>query len=160
MTGCNVYVVNDATVEPNPISPSQGLPSAGQAGNVTVSPQYVAMGLAQKQHFLASAPGQEALQWYVNGVAGGNAQIGMVDSSGNYTSPASLQLGENITITVGGGYTHRFGGMSGDSKMKLFAEVRYLDVMTPAVVTQPNGLGTTTVPAGTKLIPITLGVRW
>jgi len=44
--------------------------------------------------------------------------------------------------------------------MKLFAEVRYLDVDTPAVVSTPNGLGTTTVAAGTKLIPITLGLRW
>jgi hypothetical protein len=34
--------------------------------------------------------------------------------------------------------------------MKLIAEVRYLDVLTPAVTTQPNGLGTTTVAAGTR----------
>jgi hypothetical protein len=52
------------------------------------------------------------------------------------------------------------GGMFSDSKMKLFAEVRYLDVMTPAVTTSPNGLGLTTVAAGTKLIPVTMGIRW
>ena len=50
--------------------------------------------------------------------------------------------------------------MSGDGRMKLFAEARYLDVDTPAVVSSPNGLGTTTVAASTKLIPISLGVRW
>jgi hypothetical protein len=61
---------------------------------------------------------------------------------------------------IGAGFTHRLGGLYGDSKMKLFAEVRYLDVLTPAVTTQPNGLGTTTVGANTKLIPVTLGVRW
>ena len=61
---------------------------------------------------------------------------------------------------IGGGFTHRLGGMYGDSRMKLFAEVRYLDVLTPAVTTQPNGLGTTTVGAGTKVIPVTFGVRW
>ena len=61
---------------------------------------------------------------------------------------------------IGGGYQHRMGGMYGESKMKLFAEVRYLDVLTPAVTTSPNGLGTTTVGADTKLIPITFGVRW
>jgi hypothetical protein len=60
----------------------------------------------------------------------------------------------------GGGFQHRIGGMYGDSRMKLFAEIRFLDVMTPAVQTSPNGLGTTTVGAGTKLIPVTLGVRW
>ncbi len=61
---------------------------------------------------------------------------------------------------VGGGFTHRMGGIYGDGKMKLFAEVRYLDVMTPAETTEPNGLGTTSVAADTKLVPITLGVRW
>jgi hypothetical protein len=61
---------------------------------------------------------------------------------------------------VGAGFTHRMGGTYNDSRMKLFAEVRYLDVDTPAVSSSPNGLGTTTVAAGTKLIPVTLGVRW
>jgi hypothetical protein len=61
---------------------------------------------------------------------------------------------------IGGGFTHRLGGIYGDGTMKLFAEVRYLDVMTPAETTEPNGLGTTSVAAGTKLVPITLGVRW
>jgi hypothetical protein len=80
-----------------------------------------------------------------NGVA--NAVVGHFSSN---------QSGYNI----GMGYQRRFGGIYGDSKTKLFAEARYLDVMTPAVTTQPNGLGTTTVAAGTKLIPISVGVRW
>ena len=63
-------------------------------------------------------------------------------------------------FNIGGGYQHRMGGMYQDSKMKLFAEVRYLDVLTPAVSTQPNGLGTTTVAADTKVIPVSVGVRW
>ena len=50
--------------------------------------------------------------------------------------------------------------MYDDSRMKLFAEVRYLDVLTPASQIAPNGLGTATVSSGTKLIPVTLGVRW
>lgn len=61
---------------------------------------------------------------------------------------------------IGGGYTHRIGGMYGDSKVKLFAEFRYLDVLSPAITTQPNGLGTTTVGKDTKLMPVTFGVRW
>jgi len=63
-------------------------------------------------------------------------------------------------FNIGGGYQHRVGGISGDGRMKLFAEIRYLDVNTPAVTSSPNGLGTTTVAAGTKLIPVTLGLRW
>ena len=63
-------------------------------------------------------------------------------------------------FSVGGGYQRRMGGLYGDSNMKLFAEVRFLDVLSPASAVAPNGLGTATVAAGTKLIPITLGVRW
>lgn len=63
-------------------------------------------------------------------------------------------------FNIGGGYQHRLGGMYGDSKTRLFAEVRYLDVDTPAVTTQPNGLGTTSVAAGTKVLPVSFGIRW
>jgi len=64
-------------------------------------------------------------------------------------------------FNIGGGYQHRLGGMYQDSKMKLFVEARYLDVLTPAVngIT-PSGLGVTTVAAGTKVIPISAGIRW
>jgi opacity protein-like surface antigen len=63
---------------------------------------------------------------------------------------------------IGAGYQHRLGGMYGDSKTKLFAEVRYLDVMSPAVTgLSPNGSGLiTTVAKDTKMIPLTLGVRF
>lgn len=63
-------------------------------------------------------------------------------------------------FSIGGGFQHRLGGMYGDSKARLFAEVRYLDVLSPAVTTSANGLGVTTVSSGTKVIPVTLGVRF
>jgi hypothetical protein len=62
--------------------------------------------------------------------------------------------------SVGGGYSYRMGGMYGEGKMKLFAEARYLVALTPAVTTQPNGLGSVTVAEDTKVIPVTVGVRW
>jgi hypothetical protein len=63
--------------------------------------------------------------------------------------------------SVGAGIAHRFGGFTGDGKMKVFAEARYLDVLSPAVIgATPNGLGATTVGADTKIIPVTFGVRW
>lgn len=90
---------------------------------------------------------QEYCDYYYCGIATENVVIGHFSSN---------QGGWN----VGGGFTHRVGGLSGDGQMKLFAEVRFLDVDTPAVSSSPNGLGTTTVAAGTKLLPISLGVRW
>ena len=62
---------------------------------------------------------------------------------------------------VGGGISHRFAGMYGDGKMAIFAEARYLEIMTPAVVgATPNGLGATTVGADTKLVPVSFGLRF
>jgi hypothetical protein len=63
---------------------------------------------------------------------------------------------------IGAGYQHRLGGMYGDSKTKLFAEARYVDVMSPAITgLSPNGSGLiTTVEKDTKMIPVTLGVRF
>jgi hypothetical protein len=64
-------------------------------------------------------------------------------------------------FNVGVGFQHRLGGMYGDGRTKIFAEARYLDVLSPAVngIT-PSGLGVTTVGADTKVIPITFGVRF
>lgn len=62
--------------------------------------------------------------------------------------------------SIGAGYQHRFRGMYGDSRLKLFAEARYLDVLTPATQVSPNGLGVTAVAADTKLVPVTLGIRF
>ena len=62
--------------------------------------------------------------------------------------------------SIGGGLEHRFAGWNGDGKMRIFAEARYLDVLSPAVTTQPNGLGTTTVGKDTKIIPVTVGLRF
>jgi opacity protein-like surface antigen len=63
---------------------------------------------------------------------------------------------------IGAGFQHRLGGMYGDSKTKLFAEARYVDVLSPAVTgLSPNGSGLiTTVEKDTKMIPVTLGVRF
>lgn len=65
-------------------------------------------------------------------------------------------------INIGGGYYHRFGGIYGTGKMKFFAEARYLDVFTPAVTKRnpTTGGSVTSVPADTKLIPVTFGFSW
>jgi hypothetical protein len=65
-------------------------------------------------------------------------------------------------FNIGGGYYHRFGGLYGTGKMKFFAEARYLDVLTPAVTQTNSTTGglVTSVPADTKLIPVTFGFSW
>jgi hypothetical protein len=45
--------------------------------------------------------------------------------------------------------------------MALFAEARYLDVLSPAINNQSaNGLNPTTIGEGTKLVPVTFGLRF
>ncbi|MGC9159243.1 MAG: hypothetical protein ACP5FH_09650 [Terracidiphilus sp.] len=61
---------------------------------------------------------------------------------------------------IGAGYSHTIASDYDNGRIKLFAEARYLDVETPAVESEPNGLGLTRVAAGTKLVPVTFGVRW
>jgi hypothetical protein len=63
-------------------------------------------------------------------------------------------------FNVGAGFQHRLGGMYGDSKTRLFAEARFVEALTPAVVAYPNGLAETTIAADTKVIPVSVGVRW
>lgn len=62
--------------------------------------------------------------------------------------------------SIGAGFEHRIGGSYSDSNTRLFVEARYLKVLSPASVSSPNGLGTTAVDADTKMIPVTLGVRF
>jgi hypothetical protein len=89
----------------------------------------------------------EYCEYYYCGIETQNEVVGHFSSN---------QGGWNI----GGGFTHKVGGLYGDGKMKLFGEVRYLDVLSPASAIAPNGLGTATVAAGTRLIPVSIGVRW
>ncbi len=85
---------------PSPPTPTQPPPQATQGGNISVSPQYVTIGPGQKQVFQAAAPSGESLQWSVNGIVGGNSQVGTIDSTGNFTAPASVQYGTNAVISA------------------------------------------------------------
>jgi hypothetical protein len=63
---------------------------------------------------------------------------------------SSNQLGANAGI----GITHSLGSADmGDSKLKVYAEARYLWLATPKYV-QGTEVG------GTELIPVTIGLRW
>jgi len=52
--------------------------------------------------------------------------------------------------------------MYGDtSTTAIFLEARYLEVLSPAIVGKSaNGLPPVTIDADTKVIPVSVGVRW
>jgi arylsulfate sulfotransferase len=65
---------------------------------VAVSPQSVIIGAGAVTQFTATVTGPNSgVTWSVNGIAGGNATVGTIDSMGNYTAPAVAQ---NATATV------------------------------------------------------------
>ena len=69
-----------------------------EAASITVSPSAAAVGTGQTIQFTATESGSsQSVMWYVNGIAGGNLNVGTIDANGNYTAPANP---ESIAVTV------------------------------------------------------------
>jgi hypothetical protein len=85
-----------------PESPPPGGPpaSSGQAGTVTIAPQYVALAPGQKVQFSATASGGGQIEWLVNGATGGSKTSGAIDGSGKFVAPAAVAQSENISVTA------------------------------------------------------------
>ena len=68
---------------------------------LTISPSSVALAPGQTVQFQLSETRKD-VTWSAGGVAGGNATVGTIDSSGNYTAPsANTSTNVMITATVG-----------------------------------------------------------
>jgi sugar lactone lactonase YvrE len=76
--------------------------AAGDAVTVTVStnPPVTEVYTTTTQAFIATVTGTSntAVIWQVNGVTGGNATVGTIDASGNYTAPAAVPSPATVTI--------------------------------------------------------------
>jgi hypothetical protein len=74
----------------------------GDAVTVTVStnPSVSQVYTTTTQVFIATVTGTNntAVTWQVDGVTGGNATVGTIDASGNYTAPASVPSPATVTI--------------------------------------------------------------
>jgi len=66
---------------------------------VSVSPSSVSIAQGGQQQFTATVSGNsnQSVTWSVDGIAGGNATVGTIDSTGLYTAPSSAA---NHTITA------------------------------------------------------------
>jgi arylsulfate sulfotransferase len=102
LAGCGATFKNilPKPTKPIPSPPTSPPPTSGQAGSVTISPQYIALAPGKSFAFTSTVTGGGQTEWLVNGVAGGSATTGTVDSNGNYTAPASVAQSENVTVTV------------------------------------------------------------
>jgi serine protease len=82
-----------------------------RSGSAAVTVAYVAVGVIPgsatvmargTQPFVASVMNtpNTAVTWYVNGVAGGNATVGIISASGVYTAPATVPSPATVTVTA------------------------------------------------------------
>ncbi len=78
--------------------------SSSSQSNITVniSPASASALLGNSASFSAtvSGSGNSAVNWSVSGIAGGNAQVGTIAASGEYTAPQILPSPASVTITA------------------------------------------------------------
>lgn len=69
---------------------------------MSVSPSSTSVAVTSTQQFTASVTfsSNTAVNWQVNGVAGGNTTVGTIDSKGLYTAPSSVPSPNAVTITA------------------------------------------------------------
>ena len=80
---------------------------------VTVAPKSGSVILGNTTNFSGSVSNSadQAVNWSVNGVAGGNALVGTISASGVYTAPVDLPSPATVTVTA----TSRADGTKSDS---------------------------------------------
>ncbi len=134
LAGCNASFdyTPPQTKQPVPLpSPPAGPPpTSGQAGSVSISPQYIALSPGQSFQFTATVTGSGQTEWLVNGAEGGSAATGTVSASGDYTAPASVAQSENVTITV---------ALTGSAQQNFATAV--VSIIVPGQVSCPSDLG-------------------
>ena len=67
--------------------------TASTSGPLTISPSPVTVVLPVTQQFQVSGMGSGSVSWSVNQIAGGNATVGTISSSGLYTPPSAVPSG-------------------------------------------------------------------
>jgi uncharacterized protein (DUF1800 family) len=77
-------------------------PTPTPAVSVGVSPQYATVQLGTTKQFQATVlnTANTAVNWSVNGVAGGNSNVGTIDAGGLYTAPSTQPFMGVVTVTA------------------------------------------------------------
>ncbi|HEX6803080.1 MAG TPA: hypothetical protein VF133_05310, partial [Terriglobales bacterium] len=82
-------------------------PSSNQSGGggttialTLTGPATVTLGSSAQYTASISGSSNAGVSWSVNGVAGGNAGVGLIDAGGVYTAPATAPSSNSVTITA------------------------------------------------------------
>jgi arylsulfate sulfotransferase len=73
--------------------------SSTPALTVSLAPSSAAVGAGGTAQFTATTNFSNSVQWFVNGVAGGNSTVGTVSSSGLYMAPAGT-AGQTVAVSA------------------------------------------------------------
>lgn len=76
--------------------------TASKTITVAITPTTMSLQVGATQQFTATVSNvtNTAVTWQVNGVAGGNATVGTISSSGLYTAPASVPTPATVTVAA------------------------------------------------------------
>lgn len=76
------------------------LVTVSPAGPISIIPVDWRMPIGERVRFTAiiDGPGTTTLNWSVNGIAGGNAEVGTIDSDGNYTAPGAIPSSNPVIV--------------------------------------------------------------
>ncbi|MGA8266465.1 MAG: hypothetical protein WB787_01810 [Candidatus Acidiferrales bacterium] len=112
---------------------------------VKINPTSASVLLGESVTFDATVSGSSntAVTWTVNGVAGGNAQVGSISASGQYTAPQILPVPPSVTVTA---FSHA------DSNATASATV----AITSDVVVNISPASATVVPGNSQVFSATV----
>ncbi|HUI51540.1 MAG TPA: hypothetical protein VLX60_07140, partial [Terriglobales bacterium] len=93
IAGCG-NVSSSSTKQPPP-------PPSGTV-SVSISPTTASIRSGDSYSFSATVTGSSntSVNWSINSTPGGNATLGTVNSSGNYTSPSTIPNPNTVTLTA------------------------------------------------------------
>jgi hypothetical protein len=110
-------------------------PNSGQAKqtsiSVSVSPATVNILISLNQQFMASVQNSSnpAVTWSVNGVLGGNAMAGWIDTVGMYTAPSTVPAPATVTVSAA---SVAAPAVSGSASVTITAPVTVTVTVAPA----------------------------
>jgi hypothetical protein len=113
--------------------------------SVTVSPATANVQEGANQQFTATVTGttSTAVTWQVNGVTGGTAATGLINSNGLYTAPVVIPSPASITITA---VSQSNSGISGNSIVTITGAQFSNSSIKGNYVFSLNGVGTSGLP--------------
>ena len=112
---------------------------------LTISPTTADVRVGSTQTFVPSIT-NETLTWSVNGVAGGNATVGTISTSGVYTAPATLPSPDTITVSAA---ESSKTSVTGSSSVAVWNPIPQITGVSPAQI--PVGAFTLTI-SGTNFV--------